>query len=280
MAATHLPARLDHRVFADGLDHVEGVCWDPTRRCLWGGGEAGQVYRMNLDGTTTTTVTIEGGALLGIALDGAGRLYVCDPGNHQVWRVFEDASVEPFGDAIDYPNYAAFSPDGLLYVSDSGSFDEPTGQLVVMDASGATSRVNTRPLGFANGLCCDATTLWVVESSVPGVSAYDLVSGEFELVVKMERCTPDGLALDDAGGLLISCYQPNQLWRWTRDDGLALLFDDWTGEYLLSPTNVAFYGDALDRLALASLCGRTVSSLAPPYAGVAPYYPNFEGRIT
>jgi sugar lactone lactonase YvrE len=31
----------------DGLDHPEGVCWDPRAEVLWAGGEAGQVYRVN-----------------------------------------------------------------------------------------------------------------------------------------------------------------------------------------------------------------------------------------
>lgn len=274
--AKHLAVQLDHRTLASGLDHVEGVCWDPSRRCLWGGGEAGQIYRIELDGTSTVVATIDGGSLLGVALDGMGRLYVCDPGNHRVWRLLVDATVEPFGDAIDYPNYLVFSAYGQLFVSDSGSFDEPTGRLITIDANGVTRRLGTRPIGYANGLCCNATTLWIVESSVPGVSAYDLASGNLEMVIEMDRCTPDGLALDAAGGLLISCFQPNQLWRWTTTNGLELLFDDWTGEYLLSPTNVAFYGETLERLALASLCGRTVNSLAPPYAGFGLYYPDFE----
>jgi len=275
-----IPAHFDHQILASGLDHAEGVCWDPRRRCLWAGGEAGQIYRVELDGATTTTVTIEGGALLGLALDRDGLLYVCDPGNHQVWRITTESTYEPFGGAIDYPNYAAFGPDGRLFVSDSGSFDEATGQLFVIDAGGATTNVTPRPIAFANGLCVDATTLWVVESSAPGVSAMALGGGPLELVIPMERCVPDGLALDAGGGLIISCYQPNQLWRWTREEGLQLLFEDWTGEYVLSPTNVAFYGETLDRLALASLCGDRIVTVRPPQPGAAVFYPFQQSEMT
>lgn len=83
----------------------------------------------------------------------------------------------------------------------------------------------------------------------------------------MERCVPDGLAFDAEGGLLISCYQPNQLWRWTVESGLQLVLDDWSGEFILSPTNVAFYGDGLSRLALASLCGHDIVTIKAPVAG-------------
>ena len=43
---------------------------------------------------------------------------------------------------------------------------------------------------------------------------------------------------------------------------MELIFDEWTGELILSPTNVAFYGEQLDRLALASLCGHDVVTIA------------------
>jgi sugar lactone lactonase YvrE len=268
-----IPESFDRRVIASGLDHVEGLCWDAKRRCLWAGGEAGQLYRIGLFGTKRVMATIEGGALLGMALDREHFLYVCDPGNHRVWRVDGHGVAEPFGDPIDYPNYPAFGPDGRLYVSDSGSFDEPTGQLFVIDPDGTTTNITPRPIAFANGLCVDATTLYVIESSAPSVSAMALAGGTLETLVEMERCVPDGLASDAEGGLLISCYQPNQLWRWTKETGLTLLFEDWTGEYVLSPTNIAFYGEHFDRLALASLCGTNLVSVKVPYAGTPVYYP-------
>jgi gluconolactonase len=271
--ANPLPDSFDRQVIVSGLDHVEGVCWDRTRRCLWVGGEAGQLYRVGLFGTKKVLATIPGGALLGLALDKENLLYVCDPGNHRVWKYDGRTTFEPFGAPINYPNYAAFGADGRLYVSDSGSFDEPTGQLFVIDPDGTTTNITPRPLHFANGLCVDGTRLWVVESSLPCVSALDLSSGEFDVVIPLERCVPDGLALDGEGGLLISCYQPNQLWRWSESDGLTLLFDDWTGEYVLSPTNIAFCGEHLDRLALASLCGHDLVSVKLPVAGAPVYYP-------
>jgi sugar lactone lactonase YvrE len=176
-------------------------------------------------------------------------------------------AVRAFGDSIDYPNYPAFAPDGRLFVSDSGDFAEATGGIVAIDTDGTSTRVATRPLAFANGIAIDDTTLWIIESAAPAVSALSLAGGELERVIELERCVPDGLAFDADGGLLISCYQPNQLWRWTEDTGLELIFDEWTGELILSPTNVAFYGENLDRLALASLCGHNVVTVALRHAG-------------
>jgi gluconolactonase len=265
---------LDYQVLASGLDHVEGVCWDAARTCLWAGGEAGQVYRVELDGSVSVVTVIDGGALLGLALDAKGSLYICDPGNHQLWKMDANFQVEAFGDAIDYPNYPAFAPDGRLYVSDSGEFARASGGLVVIEVDGTTTRVPTRPLAFANGIAIDDSTLWVIESATPAVSAMALDGTHLERVIEMERCVPDGLAFDAAGGLLISCYQPNQLWRWSAETGLELLVDEWTGELILSPTNVAFYGAALERLALASLCGHNIVTIAPRHPGAPIRLPN------
>jgi gluconolactonase len=263
---TIIPAALDRRVVTGGLDHAEGICWDPVRGCLWAGGEAGQVYRIELDGTVEVVAVIAGAALLGLALDAEGAIYACDPAGHQVWRVRDGGSVEAFGDAIDYPNYAAFAPDGALYVSDSGSFLEATGRLWRIERDGTTFDVTPRPIRYANGLCVDGDVLWIVESAAPGVSRMNLATGEIDFVVAMERCQPDGLALDAEGGLIISCYQPNQIFRY-HNARLDLIVEDWSGEFILSPTNVAFYGENLDRLALASLCGHDVVSIRPPAPG-------------
>jgi len=262
-----IPDALDYRILASGFDHVEGVCWDPGRQCIWAGGEAGQVYRVELNGSVSVVTVIEGGALLGLALDASGALYICDPGNHQVWKMDARGPVSAFGDPIDYPNYPAFAPDGRLFVSDSGRFAEHNGALVVIEVDGTTARVPTRPLAFANGIAIDETTLWVIESAAPAVSAIALEGGSLERVIELERCVPDGLAFDADGGLLISCYQPNQLWRWTSASGLEMIFDEWTGELILSPTNVAFYGEALDRLVLASLCGHNMVTIALEHRG-------------
>ena len=267
---------LDYQVLATGFDHVEGVCWDRVRKCLWAGGEAGQVYRVGLDGSVSVVATIDRGALLGLALDASGTLYICDPGNHQVWTMDASFRVSAFGEAIDYPNYPAFAPDGRLFVSDSGKFAELNGAIVIIESNGTTTRVASRPLAFANGIAIDETTLWIIESAAPAVSAMDLDGTELVRVIELERCVPDGLAFDADGGLLISCYQPNQLWRWTRDGGLELIFDEWTGELILSPTNVAFYGETLERLALASLCGHNIVTIAPAHAGAPIRLPRME----
>src|SRR4051812_22469994 len=75
----------DCETFADGLDHPEGICTTADGR-IYVGGEAGQLYRIEDDGTPTQVLTT-GGFMLGLAADGEGRVYACDSGGPCVWRI-------------------------------------------------------------------------------------------------------------------------------------------------------------------------------------------------
>ena len=63
-------------ILVEDLDHPEGVVWSPDG-VLYAGGEAGQIYEVTLAGEAREVATT-GGSLLGLTLDGDGRIYACD----------------------------------------------------------------------------------------------------------------------------------------------------------------------------------------------------------
>ena len=126
---------------------------------------------------------------------------------------------------------------------------------------------------YANGLALREGWLYVVESAMPGVSRLPLEGGALETVVELPLTTPDGLAFDTEGALWIGCYQPNIVYRLDAEGDLETVVDDWTGEYVLSPTNLAFAGPELDVLVLASLCGRSVKAIDVGVRGSPLEYP-------
>ena len=67
---------------ATGLDHPEGAAWGPDG-ALYAGGEAGQVYRIALDGTVAE-IANTGGFLFGVTVDGEGNVYGCDMGRGEI----------------------------------------------------------------------------------------------------------------------------------------------------------------------------------------------------
>jgi hypothetical protein len=71
----------DVSIFYDGttcdpqLDHPEGIAVHPDGS-VWCGGERGQIYRLDPDGTSLEEVASTGGFSLGMAFDAAGDLCV------------------------------------------------------------------------------------------------------------------------------------------------------------------------------------------------------------
>lgn len=230
-----------------GLDHPEGVCWDLRAGALYAGGELGQLYRVTLDGAVAEVARLPKFAL-GLAVDGRGRVVVCcqDEG---VWA-WDGESVTRVADGFTFANYPAFGADGVLYVSDSGHWGENDGCIR------ANGEVLTRHAPhFTNGLAVtrDGEWLWVAESYEPRVGRIDLTSGDYEEVVRLPGCVPDGLAFDEDGGCVISCYRPDHIHHLSVEGDLRVLAEDPQGTLFAAPTNVCFAGEALDRVVSANL---------------------------
>ena len=223
------------------------------------------MYRIDPGAGTFEEIANTGGFVLGMCLDAEGRVYVCDGGRLAILRVTPGTGeVEVYCDSAEgaplrTPNYPAFAADGTLWFSDSGT-DHPeaeaNGTLVqVAPGGGDGVTLDVRPFRFSNGIAVGPDgAIYVIESFEPCVSV--VRDGVVTKLADLPRTCPDGLALDAEGGVLISCYQPNQILRVPPGGGSAeLLVDDWGGAYLLTPTNVSFFGDELEHLAVASIGG-------------------------
>ncbi len=250
----------DPVVLVEGLDHPEGVCWDPDAAIVWAGGEDGQLYRVSLDGTFAEVARAPS-FVLGLAVDGRGRLAVCASADGSLCA-FDGAAVrrvvcEVDGEPLVLPNYPAFSPDGTLWLSASGTWSCDDGRLVRIDPDGSSATfARDRPC-FTNGLAVtpDGRELWVAESFHPRVSRYDLVSGDgrAETVVELPGTVPDGLAFTAGGGVLISLYRPDRILHLDASGALEVVADDPQGTLIAAPTNVCFVGDGLDRVVSTNL---------------------------
>lgn len=266
------------RDLAGGLDHPEAVCWSPGREALLAGGEAGQLYRIGLDGRVDELVRIPDAEILGLAVDADDTVYACDTGHGRIARITTAGAVDWTGPTMTYPNYPAFDAQGVLWVSDSGRWGQHEGRLVGIAPDGTTHAVHGQ-WAFANGVAVVDRRAYLVASGDPAVWAVDLDDGTAEVVVRLPRTVPDGVAFDADGGLWISCYQPNRVFRLDADGTLETVLDDWSGEELLSPTNLAFAGPGLRTVVLASLCGRTVRSFDAGVAGRPLYRPALQGAV-
>jgi gluconolactonase len=257
----HLPGPGRARVLVEGLDHPEGVCWDPRRKAVFAGGEAGQVYRVDVDDPRAEVVATAPDFVLGLAADGADRLVLCVTGEHPSICVVEDRTVrtlvtEVDGEPLAFPNYPAFEADGTLWFTDSGPWGTHTGRLVRVASDGSAEVVSRALNRFPNGCAVspDGRSLWVVESLGPTVSRFDLQTGAGpELLVTLHGHVPDGLAFTADGGCLITNYRPDRIYHLSARGDLEVVAQDPHGTLIAAPTNVCFVGEDLDRAVSANL---------------------------
>jgi gluconolactonase len=248
-------------VFAEGLDHPEGLAFDADGN-LWAGGELGQIYKITQKGKVRTVATV-GGFNLGLTFSARQDLFVC---NFKLGALIQldrsGKTIRSWERAGRYrlrtPNFSVFDREGNLYFSDSGEFRKHDGFLFVLRSNGKIEQLLER-LSFPNGLALsgDDRTLYVVQSTKNNVIAVPLL--DTGAIVKPRiyatglNNVPDGAALDAAGNLYVTCYASHNVYRVTPDGKVSLFATDPEGTMLASPTNAAFGGANFDEMYFANL---------------------------
>ena len=269
--------------FCDGLDHPEGVAWGPDG-FVYAGGEAGQIYRVNLADGEYEEIGSTGGFILGLCLDADRNVYACDLAKQAVMRITPNGEVSTYSNGspdrkMVTPNYPVFDRQGNLYVSDSGDWKESNGRIFRIRPGGQTEVVNDENLNFTNGMALspDGTELYVVLSLIPGIGKVRLYEdgrvSSMEQVLSLRRVVPDGIAFDTHDNLYISCYTPDRIYRYTPGGDLEILAEDWQSTTISSPTNIAFGGPDLSTLVVASLARWHLTKASMPIPGHPVEYP-------
>jgi gluconolactonase len=245
---------MNARVLVTGLDHPEGVAYDPDADVVWAGGEDGQLYRVSVEAGVAEEVARAPGFVLGLAVDGRGRVAMCVSSDSSVCA-WDGEVVQRVVSGMTFPNYPAFAPDGTLFVSDSGDWGGGNGRLVRVDVDGSSETFSHAVPNFTNGCAVspDGEWLWVVESYVPVLSRFELSSGRREEIRRFDGTVLDGLAFTADGGLLIACYRPDRIYHLALSGDVEIVAEDPQGTLLGAPTNVCFVGGGLDRVVSANL---------------------------
>ncbi len=273
-------------IIANGIDHAEGICLSPDGH-LYVSGEAGQIYRIETD-DSATEVASTGGWTLGLAADGEGFIYACDPAKHTVWRVdpndgstvvlSEGAPGRPF----KQPNWGAFGPDGTYYMSDSGTWKGRDGCIFVIGPDGRTELWSEESRDFPNGLAVspDGKSLYALESTPGRLVQFairaDGTAGHPSVLADLPGIVPDGVAVAADSSLIIACYRPDAVLRWRSDIGLQVVAHDPEGTALAAPTNCAFFGPDFGTVAVPNLGRWHVTRFRiPDVRGTPLFYPAF-----
>lgn len=252
----------DVETLARGLDHPESVIWDPRRRVLFTGGEAGQIFSVALDGSVDEVANTSGMSL-GLALWADGSLLTCDAKLGAVVRVDPDAgtaeqySLGPGGRRFRLPNHVAVDGFGTAYVTDSGEWGRDDGAVFRIRPGEEAQLWSSTACAFPNGcaLALGGRRLFVVESrraTVRGIA----ISAEGEpvderIVARLDGALPDGIAVGPGGGLLVGCFRPDRVYRISGAGTVRWAFDDPWGMTIPVPTGGTLAGAALELIVLA-----------------------------
>ena len=267
---------------AEGLDHPEGVAWGPDGR-VYAGGEAGQIYRIGLDGAVEV-VASTGGFMYGIALDGDANVYACDFGRAEGARVSPHGAFETYsrgtGDRpLRVPNFAAFADDGTLFVTDSGEWGADDGCVFRVRRGGGTDVWTDGAGAFPNGCClsADGGSLLLIESHTRRIVRIEIEddgsAGAIETLIELPGSQPDGLGLAADGSMLVGCYRPDRIYAIAPDGALDVFAEDPDGVVLNQPANVVYTGEDLGRLVVSSLGGWSLVTAPAPSPGLPLRYP-------
>ena len=248
-------------IFAEGLDHPEGLAFDADGN-LWAGGELGQIYKISSKGRVRTVTTL-GGFNLGLTFSAHQELFVC---NFKLGALIQldrsGKTIRSWERAGQYrlrnPNFSVFDQEGNLYFSDSGEFKKSDGFLFVLRPNGKIEQLLDH-LSFPNGLSlsADERTLYVVQSTKDNVLAVPVLRpGALDkprVYASGLHHVPDGAALDKNGNLYVTCYASHNVYRVTTDGAVSLFAWDPEGTTIASPTNAAFGGANFDEMYFANL---------------------------
>jgi len=235
-------------VFADGLDHPEGLVFDRNGD-LWAGGEAGQIYRIDACGRVREVACV-GGFCLGLTFSNRGELWVCNLKRHALLRLNRKGRVlgsyeRAAGRKVRTPNFSVFDRAGNLYFSDSGEWRQDDGFIYRLRPSGKIDEI-AGPLAFPNGmaLSADEKYLYIVQSTRDNVVCIELKpdgsSGRPRVFARGLARVPDGAALDANGNLYVTCYASDNVYRVSPVGKVLLCAYDPAGTMIARPTNAAF----------------------------------------
>jgi SMP-30/Gluconolactonase/LRE-like region len=148
----------EFEIFAEGLDHAEGLVFDSDHN-VWAGGEPGQIYCIDQKGLVKEDCPAWR-ILSGPDVSRNQDLFVCNSTLSALQQLDRSGrlisqSVQVGGRKLLTPNFSVFDSEGNLYFSDLGEWRKANGCVYRLRANGKAEYL-AGPFAFPNGLALSA----------------------------------------------------------------------------------------------------------------------------
>jgi len=225
LAGAEITYPLNQTSTATGLEAPEAVAISGLNKKVYvADALGGQVYSINGIGgsglTPVSTGTVSLAAPLGLALDGAGNLFIADYTNAQVIEVPTTTGLEPSvintGGLLQHPIAVALDYQGNLYIGDAGSdgmsaSSANPGYVVKVPVGGSAFKITIPSVSivYPQSLATDPVTAALVigdngDPSSVGQVVQVSADGSTASAIPIEGVTsPTGLAFDPAEQLYV-----------------------------------------------------------------------------
>lgn len=252
----------------------EGPNWDPaTQTVIRVDINAGLIHRMNLDGQQAEMIELEPPvsfalprALGGLVVGQGNRILILDTEGLEetIASVDDEPELNRFNDA-------KCDAAGRLWAGTMSTVREPGVAALYRLDHGDELEAVVRGTTISNGLgwSPDNQAMFFIDSPTQHIDAfdYDLSSGEITarrvfVAIDEELGMPDGLTVDDEGGVWVSLFGGGAVHRYAPDGRLDAVCQLPTSY----PTCPSFAGPDLDRLVVTT----TQHKLTPEQARAEP----------
>ncbi len=219
--------------------------------------QAGSTYVL----APAPVTTLVGFGLLypfGVAVDGAGNVYIADSGNNAIkqWAAPNGPVTTLVGSGLNFPYGVAVDGACNVYIADSGNnaikqWAAPNGPVTTLVGSG---------LNYPCGVAVDgAGNLYIADTDNSAIKQWAAPNGPVTTLVGSGLDGPYGMAVDAAGNVYIADSGNNAIKQWAAPNGPVTTL---VGSGLYSPCGVAV--DAAGNVYIADTGNNAIKQWAAP----------------